>query len=416
MSEVSTFEALKVLDAALQQAQELKQQSEVLALSNEILSTFEALPPLEHQPKAQRASVLLFKGRALSMLSNYSKQAEEALSRSVKLDPTNGETWVWLGEIFYHKQDYLQSKRCFEGSIEHSGENKVALRKLSMISRLIGENNEKQRAVQESVELAKKAVALDMRDGYSWYVLGNAHLTNYFMNRPSAEELTKALKAYSQAEGLLLVPEPDLHYNRAEAFKYLERYQDAYNDFTLAHAIDPTLNAQQQSRSIIERVTLIVGRINSKGGVKKKILGNLLNSLATSVAKQTFPQGYRPAVLRDLEHGMNPRKILACKVLGNVNSDPNDVPSIFLVCDAEGEFFSLSLYNTNPYIYQNMTFNSESFIRDPAFGVIELAAEDQNFSYRNVKVTDPNTIVVDKQKIVESFSPSTIVNQSLGPQ
>lgn len=42
---------------------------------------------------------------------------------------------------------------------------------------------------QDSIKLAKKAIALDMSDSQSWYVLGNAHLTNFFVNNESTQEL-----------------------------------------------------------------------------------------------------------------------------------------------------------------------------------------------------------------------------------
>ena len=54
--------------------------------------------------------------------------------------------------------------------------------------------------VKESLDLANKAVMLDMTDGYSWYVLGNAHLTHFFLGQQNHTELEMALKAYSQSE------------------------------------------------------------------------------------------------------------------------------------------------------------------------------------------------------------------------
>jgi len=35
-----------------------------------------------------------------------------------------------------------------------------------------------------------------MKDSQSWYVLGNAHLTNFFVNDENVSELERALKAY----------------------------------------------------------------------------------------------------------------------------------------------------------------------------------------------------------------------------
>jgi len=39
-------------------------------------------------------------------------------------------------------------------------------------------------------------------------------------------------------------PNPDLYYNRATILEYLERYNEAVIDYTKAHAIDPTLQAE----------------------------------------------------------------------------------------------------------------------------------------------------------------------------
>ena len=72
-------------------------------------------------------------------------------------------------------------------------------------------------------------------------VLGNAHLTNFFTNNENIEELTKALKAYSQTEKNMTEPNPDLFFNRATILEYLERYGEAIRDYNLAHQIDPNL-------------------------------------------------------------------------------------------------------------------------------------------------------------------------------
>ena len=72
-------------------------------------------------------------------------------------------------------------------------------------------------------------------------VLGNAHLTNFFTNGESIEELTKALKAFSQSESFMTDANPDLFFNRATILEYLERYNEAIRDYNLAHQIDPAL-------------------------------------------------------------------------------------------------------------------------------------------------------------------------------
>jgi len=137
------------------------------------------------------------------------------------------DAWVCLGEVFYQKRDFTQSKRSFESGLENCGPNKEILRKLSMVIRLIGGEEGKENAVKQSLQLAKQAVALDLTDGYSWYVLGNAHLTNFFTSTRTVEELEFALKAYNQSESHTESKNPDLHFNRATAFKFIERYAEA---------------------------------------------------------------------------------------------------------------------------------------------------------------------------------------------
>jgi len=79
-----------------------------------------------------------------------------------------------------------------------------------------------------------------MKDSQSWYVLGNAHMTNFFTNGgKDLEQLTLALKAYTQTEKNIKEPNPDLFFNRATIYEYLERYAEAIRDYNTANQIDP---------------------------------------------------------------------------------------------------------------------------------------------------------------------------------
>lgn len=71
----------------------------------------------------------------MDFLPEYTKQAEENLSKSIKLMPTKQEAWDALGHVFWKKRDLEQAKKCFEGSLEQNEKNAVALRNLSMVLR-----------------------------------------------------------------------------------------------------------------------------------------------------------------------------------------------------------------------------------------------------------------------------------------
>lgn len=75
--------------------------------------------------------------------------------------------------------------------------------------------------MSESVEMAKKALNLNLKDGESWYIMGNAYMSNFFANMLTIAELTKALKSYKQAKEYLSSPIGDLHYNMATVLNYL---------------------------------------------------------------------------------------------------------------------------------------------------------------------------------------------------
>ena len=85
--------------------------------------------------KKQKAEHLYLKGKCMDFLPEYTKQAEENLSKSIKLMPTKQEAWDALGHVFWKKRDLEQARKCFEGSLEQNENNKVALRNLSMVVR-----------------------------------------------------------------------------------------------------------------------------------------------------------------------------------------------------------------------------------------------------------------------------------------
>ena len=47
--------------------------------------------------------------------------------------------------------------------------------------------------------MAKKALTLDFKDGQSWYLVGNAYMSDFFVNMKKIIELDNAIKAYNEA-------------------------------------------------------------------------------------------------------------------------------------------------------------------------------------------------------------------------
>jgi lipoprotein NlpI len=124
------------------------------------------------QNKKEKAEMLFLRGKCMDFLPEYSKIAEENLSKSIKLMPTKNEAWDALGNVYWKKRDIEQSKKCFEGSLEQDENNKLALRNLSMVFRSLTTSSngdaldaeDRKKNYSESIKLAKKAIALDMMD------------------------------------------------------------------------------------------------------------------------------------------------------------------------------------------------------------------------------------------------------------
>jgi tetratricopeptide (TPR) repeat protein len=49
-------------------------------------------------------------------------------------------------------------------------------------------------------------------------------------------------------------PNPDLFFNRATIYEYLERYGEAIRDYNLAQRIDPNLGAEAKAGALINFV------------------------------------------------------------------------------------------------------------------------------------------------------------------
>tara|TARA_Y200000002_G_C22462239_1_gene570880 strand:+ start:61 stop:609 length:549 start_codon:yes stop_codon:yes gene_type:complete len=128
------------------------------------------------------AHTLYVKGFVELMTYGDISSAEGMLSKALKLDPNNVDAWNTLGTVFWKKGDLLQAKRCFEGGNERKP-NKVSQREISMLIRdsRMAKSQGKATSVElakrrmdnikESIELAKSAVSLDVKDSRSWYVV-----------------------------------------------------------------------------------------------------------------------------------------------------------------------------------------------------------------------------------------------------
>ena len=387
--------------------QELKEISEVL------VTAVDSLPPNDSITKNQRAMLQYYKGKALAVCDHYDKKAEDCLSKSLKLNPQLLDAWVCLGEVFYQKRDFVQSKRSFESGLENCGPNKEILRKLSMVIRLCDEEA-KENAVKESLQLAKQAVALDLTDGYSWYVLGNAHLTNFFTSTRTVEELEFALKAYNQSESNTEAKNPDLHFNRATAFKFIERYAEAVQEFMRANEIDRALNAMQEAEGITRFLFNLTAQINSKCKYRGKKLHGMLKTIPAILKGSPFGSNCQIAALNDLQTASNNTDlVLSCRLMHNMKENSEEVPQVFVATDFRGTFFAISFYNSSKQMKDVLVTRANVMIKDPLLESREIGLNGNLFSYLCIRVSEPENVMVNNEKIAQHFAPTVIKSQAL---
>lgn len=249
----------------------------------------------------EKGEVQFLRGRALDAALEYSEEAEECLSRAVRLDPGSADAWAALGHCQWKKGDLESARECYNTSVQQCPTS-FALRSLSQLVRS-GPLANPRGAYGESIDHAKAAVALDMGDADNWACLGISHLMHYTNIDPNEEDLRNAQRAFNLAvkaetealgrgegggagagaaaaqggaaaaaaggdaavadpkkrrrtgTGGITIPrltrDPYLHFNRGQVLSYLEEYNGALASFAIA-SCDPTLDTK------VRRVAVVV--------------------------------------------------------------------------------------------------------------------------------------------------------------
>lgn len=298
-----------------------------------------SVPPEQRKSPIQRATYEYLKGKILDVVPEYRKDAEDHLSKAVKLNPSLADAWLCLGSCIWKKGDLPAAKNCFNLALS-KGPNKKILCQLSMLERSMAQGSENQaEIVEESIQHAKEAITLDVKDGNSWYNLGNACLTSFFVTGSwDHSKLLQSLKAYQNAEkDERMKSNPDLYFNCATVNKYLENYERALSGFEASALKDPSLNATEEVQMMVNLLDKIENLL--KGHAKTKRVA----SLASSLAAVKLSSSHKRATVDLLSEGLNKAVAVVGKVLFFVKHE-NVTPLYFLVCDSNQTCFVLSVY------------------------------------------------------------------------
>lgn len=372
-----------------------------------------------------KALYFSLRGKALNVTTKYDTQAVDFLSKAVKLDPSLTEAWNNLGECYWKSKDIDAAKNCFTQALTKKRE-KVTLRNLSMVLRQLGkESTEILENVKESVKIAKEAVSLDVTDGKSWFVLGNAFLSLFFLGGQSPSVLKQSMAAYTRAENdIVEANNPDLHFNRSMAYSYQEEYKMALDGFGKAAILDPSWNdPQEEQRKLEVYLRNMKDYIEEKGKLKPKKLQNMVRALKPSDAgpyggkEYTSPSGTVMPIdqvnLKDLKPELNAGKVVVGK-LAAVVPFVNPVPYPFILVDQNYDSIAVTVFNLRA---------GKGFIAGDSIAIPEPYIQETNVTlkngeaikFRSIRVDNPVVMVVNKRKIGAeklSLSVLSVTNKS----
>lgn len=331
-----------------------------------------------------RARLAFLRGRALDALDGYTAAAEEALSRAVKLEPDDVAAWNALAHCFWKKGDLAAARSCYESALSKR-KTKETLRQLSMVTRQMLTARDREGSVTkviESVGHAKAAVALDLSDAESWYVLGNGYVSLFFRVTRSLADLDRATAAYAKAEACDGADaNPDLFFNRGNLRRYQERYAEAAADYARAHELDPSLPATENLRDMAHWRARVGELVLRQGRLKPKRLKELAAPLRDAGRlRALLPPGSAHELVAspsELAVGSNKGKAVALAVAVPLRRGGDSPPDTFLTiggaaAGAEGgstTCVSLSVYNSDT---SKLKEKAVVIVLDPK--VVEVAA------------------------------------------
>ncbi|XP_009599616.1 uncharacterized protein [Nicotiana tomentosiformis] len=333
------------------------------------LQILDTIPIEKRKLPLQRATYEYLRGKVLDVVPVYKKEAEDHLSKAVKLNPSLVDAWLCLGNCIWKKGDLNAAKNCFTFALS-KGPSKNILCQLSMLERKLAQDAENpEEVVDESIKHAREAITLDVKDGYSWYNLGNAFLTSFFVTGAwDHNKLLQSLKAYQNAVN-----------------KYLENYERALTGFEAAALMDPGLNAVEDARMMV----LLLDKLDYllRGQSKAKRLSSLSSSLATV----DLSPSYKRATMDLLSEGLNKGYAIIGKVLFFAKNE-SLAPLYYVLSDSNHTFYVISVYGIRSDAIKE---GDQVTLMEPFYRFVDFSWKGKRYQFKSVRVDFVEQVLVN---------------------
>ncbi|KAG7032049.1 Tetratricopeptide repeat protein 5, partial [Cucurbita argyrosperma subsp. argyrosperma] len=395
--------------------------SKLRELSDLAVKILDSISPEQRKSPLQRAMYEYLRGKMLDVFPDYRKEAEDHLSKAVKLNPSLADAWLCLGNCIWKKGDLSSAKNCFTLALSKRPEKKL-LCQLSMLERkmaqgkcfapssssfvvtfnsripcpflkifpriflLVKGTENEAKLVEESIQHAKEAVTLDVKDGNSWYNLGNACLTSFFVTGAwDHNKLLQSLKAYQNAEkDEKMMSNPDLYFNCATVNKYLENYERALSGFEAAALKDPSLSATREVHKMVNLLDKLDNMLKAHAKTRR------VTSFSSSVDIVTN-SSYKRATVDLLSEGLNKSVAVVGKVLFFIKHD-SLAPLYYLVCDSNQACFVVSLYGMRN---DTVKEGDQITLLEPYYRNFDFSWKGKHYQFNSIRVDFLEQVLVN---------------------
>ncbi|XP_022980032.1 tetratricopeptide repeat protein 5-like [Cucurbita maxima] len=361
--------------------------SKLRELSDLAVKILDSISPEQRKSPLQRAMYEYLRGKMLDVFPDYRKEAEDHLSKAVKLNPSLADAWLCLGNCIWKKGDLSSAKNCFTLALSKCPEKKL-LCQLSMLERKMAQGTENEaKLVEESIQHAKEAVTLDVKDGNSWYNLGNACLTSFFVTGAwDHNKLLQSLKAYQNAEkDEKMMSNPDLYFNCATVNKYLENYERALSGFEAAALKDPSLSATREVHKMVNLLDKLDNMLKAHAKTRR------VTSFSSSVDIVSSNSSYKRATVDLLSEGLNKSVAVVGKVLFFIKHD-GLAPLYYLVCDSNQACFVVSLYGMRN---DTVKEGDQITLLEPYYRNFDFSWKGKHYQFNSIRVDFLEQVLVN---------------------